>query len=178
MGLFKQLGRNQIHGDLLKESHMINVWFRLLNFLNNHFHKIGCWLAYYGGKIYYFLFSDTFPFLEEAIKETNQLFLCCTWRCFTRVMRSLAIQPRYLILLWTSSPHTLVSSRYTLIQLIPNLKFILENNFFTIPPENLQRGWTLWENTFILEKLVLEDKQDFSDAQDPQAWGKCRAYSV
>ena len=36
---------------------------------NNHYHEIGSWLAHYGEKIYYFPFSDTFSFLEEAIKE-------------------------------------------------------------------------------------------------------------
>ena len=44
-------------------------------FPNNHFHEIGNWLAHYGGKLYYFPFWDTFPFLEKAIKESNQLFL-------------------------------------------------------------------------------------------------------
>ena len=75
MGWFKQLRLNQIRGGLLKESDMINAWLRLLKFPNNHFHEIGSWLAHYGGKIYYFPFSDSFPFLEEASGETNKLFL-------------------------------------------------------------------------------------------------------
>ena len=75
MDWFKQLVLNQIRGGPLKESHMINAWFRLFKFPNSHFHEIGSWLAHYGEKIYYFPFSDTFPFLEEAIRETNQLFL-------------------------------------------------------------------------------------------------------
>ena len=37
--------------------------------------KKGSWLARYGGKIYDFPFLDTFPFLEEAIREINQLFI-------------------------------------------------------------------------------------------------------
>ena len=72
---FKQLGLNQIHGGPLKELHMINAFFRLLKFSNNHVHEIGSCLAHYGEKIYYFPFSNTFPFPEEAIRETNQLFL-------------------------------------------------------------------------------------------------------
>ena len=75
MDWFKKLGLNQICRGPLKESHMINLRFKLLKFLNNHFHEIGSWLAHYGGKIYYFPFSDTFSFLEEAIRETNKLFL-------------------------------------------------------------------------------------------------------
>ena len=75
MDWFKQLGINQIRGDPFKESHMINAWFRFLKFTNNHFYEIGSWLAHYDKKLYYFLFLDTFAFLEEAITKINQLFL-------------------------------------------------------------------------------------------------------
>ena len=62
MSLFKQLGLNQICGGLLKESHIINAWFRLLNFPNNHLHEIGSCLAYSDRKTYYFSFLNIFPF--------------------------------------------------------------------------------------------------------------------
>ena len=74
-GLIQATWAQQIRGGPLKESHMINALFRLLKFLNNHFDEIGSWLARYGRKIYYFPFSDIFQFLEEAIREANQLFL-------------------------------------------------------------------------------------------------------
>ena len=83
MGWFKQLVLNQIRGAPLKESNMINAWFRLLKFPNNHFHEMESWLAHYGGKIYYFSFLDIFPFGKytnflfghfSISLETNQLF--------------------------------------------------------------------------------------------------------
>ena len=88
MGWFKQFMLNQIRGGLLKESQMINAWFRLLKFPNNQFNEIRSWLPHYARKIFFFpfrilsrlenallSFMNTFLFLKEANRETNHLFL-------------------------------------------------------------------------------------------------------
>ena len=80
---FKQLGLNQIRGGLLKESHMINAWFRLLNFPNNRFHEIGSLLSHYGRKIYNFPFSPLsyfyFNCLVSILIDVRHLSLLGFW---------------------------------------------------------------------------------------------------
>ena len=79
MGWFKQLGLNQIHGGPLKESYMINAWFYLLKFPNNHFYEIGSWLAHYGGKINCFPFRILSCFLRSLVDKQISYFSFNCW---------------------------------------------------------------------------------------------------
>ena len=67
---------------------------------------------------------------------------------------------------------------YMIPEVIPNPKSIFENHFPRYHPKTFKEGERCEKIFSFLENSVLEDKQDLSDAQDPQTRGKCRAYSV
>ena len=77
-----------------------------------------------------------FPWLVKCGSDTSGLLYVALFYQSDEILG----KPRYLNLLWTNSPHTLVSSRYTLIQLIPNPKFIFENNFSRYHPKTFKEG--------------------------------------